>query len=275
VKSVDTFLDHRVRKLIEGYLVTKPDALPVDLDEVARLSGVLSIEEREMIPEAVLSPGRKGFRIYLQSNFIGDPNSRVRRRFSLAHEIAHTLFYDLRGGVPKPVAKSPRGDDLEDACHRGARLLLIPQRFLAQELRRIGQPIGADHVIELSRKFEVSVEAMLRRLDQAGAFESAETALVLVRSLERRNATIKLALPYPPWLKVLMPPPSRDVSFASWLRPSVPDVRQAEPRIRHGSDRDVDVLFDKGLQLQTNLGTLRVSPFSVTRSQHVFELRLE
>ena len=266
MEALSCFLEHRVNKLMELYLAGNPNVPPVDLREVAEASGVLSIEEREMIPEAVMNPGPAGFRIYLQSNFIDLPKMRVRRRFSLAHEIAHTLFYEFRDGAMRPVRKAPRGDSLETACHQGARLLLVPQRSLTRELQRIKWPVGAEAVIELSRRFDVSVEVMLRRLHEVGAFKVAETALILVRRIETQDAFIVFAV-YPPWLKALLPTPSRGRTFASWLRQRSPDYR-ADPGV-------VDAIFEKGLQVQTAFGSLKVSPFSVTRSQHIFEFRIE
>src|SRR4051812_3098828 len=122
------FITQRVNCLLEVYLKHLSDRLPIDLYELAPLCGVLAIEEREMIPEAVIHTDGTGFRISLQSNFIGLHNCRLRRRFSLAHEIAHTFFYEVRDGRLKPIRRAPVGDRLEAACHEAASLLLIPEQ---------------------------------------------------------------------------------------------------------------------------------------------------
>jgi Zn-dependent peptidase ImmA (M78 family) len=274
MESLNTFLEHRVTRLIDLYQLNKPEVLPIDLCEVARNSGVLSIEDREMIPEAALSLEQAGFRIYLQSNFIDASRTSLRRRFSIAHEIAHTLFYEPRDGVVKPVRNAPRGTKLESACHHGARLLLVPQRFLDRELRRTGRRIRAEGIVELAHRFEVSVEVMLRRLSESGVFESTQVAFVLVYGPKSREATIEFAV-YPPWLKALLPPPNRKGAFASWLRYRSSNSRQATLRDQDGSDRDIHLLFENGMERQTALGKFHVSPFSVTPSQYIFELRIE
>ena len=51
-----------------------------------------------MIPEAAMQITDGQFRIYLQSNFTEMPGASVRRRFSLAHELGHTLFYEEQDG---------------------------------------------------------------------------------------------------------------------------------------------------------------------------------
>jgi len=119
VKSVDRFLAHHVNSLIDSCLADRLGMPPVDLQEIATRRAVFEIEEPRMVPEAVLSPEGTGFRVFLQSNFNDFPGARVRQRFSLAHEIAHTFFYELRDGSQRPFKGAPRGDALEFACHEG------------------------------------------------------------------------------------------------------------------------------------------------------------
>ena len=263
MESLDRFLEYRVQGLFERGLVSRADELPVNLGRLATAAGVLSIEERSMIPEAVLAAERTGFRIYLQNNFAQSPGFHTRQRFSLAHEIAHTFFYELREGKRRSIQGAPKGDALEDACHQGAGLLLVPQRSLTRELRLIDGPVGARHAIQLSRKFDVSAEVIVRRLNEVGAFESTDTALVLVRR-SAGGAMIEYAV-YPPWLKSVLPTPHRGTNFASWLRHASSIGR---------SDFALAELIESGLQGKTTSGVLRVDSFDVTRSQQIFELRI-
>ena len=262
MNALTPFLEHRVNKLLDLCRSQKPSALPVDLKEIATAGGVLSIEEREMVPEAAMTPVPGGFRIYLQGNFINLPGMARRRRFSLAHEIAHTLFYELRDGAFTPVPKAPRGAKLEAACHFGARLLLIPQRYLTTELQILKKPIRAADVVDLARKFDVSIEPMLRRLDEIGAFKSEETAIVLVHCNRKQSASIEHAI-CPPWLRSLLPVPARGRSLSSWLG----GVK--------GEPRTVDAIFKKGIERQTIFGNMKVRPYSVGGSQVIFEFCIE
>jgi Zn-dependent peptidase ImmA (M78 family) len=236
---------------------------PVDLHEVAVAGGVLSIEEREMVPEAAMAIVSGGFRIYLQSNFINLPGTRKRRRFSLAHEISHTFFYESRGGIFTPVPKAPRGAKLEAACHHGARLLLIPHRCITTELRQLNRPVNAADVVNLARKFDVAIEPMLRRLGEIGAFKSAETAIVLVYLSNKQSASIEHAI-CPPWLQSLLPVPARKESLSSWLR-----ALRGEPQA------EIATIIEKGLERETIFGNMKVSPFYAGGSQVIFEFYIE
>jgi hypothetical protein len=177
---------------------------------------VASIEERKMIPEAVMECDGTTFRIYVQSNFGEVPGMVLRRRFSLAHEIIHTFFYELREGMLRPIPGAPSGTRLEAACHKGAALLLVPEQVLRQELVRSVRPIRTEQILTMSRQFAVSTEVMLRRLNDASAFDEASVALVLIRDLPNERAKIECAT-CPLWLRVLLPQPGRGVTLESWL----------------------------------------------------------
>ena len=264
MESLDRFLEYRVRKLFERAFSAQAVELPVSLDVLAAEAGVVSIEARPMIPEAVLSTGRTSFKIHLQSNFLGAPGVHTRQRFSLAHEIAHTFFYEVRNGRLRPLPYAPKGDELEFACNHGAGLLLVPQQLLVLEVGRLERPIGAACAIELSRKFDVSIEVMLRRMKDACASQLNDVALVLVRRNQQFEAVIDFAF-YPPWLKALVPQPERGRSFIPWLRHAVPEWK---------SDADFVALFETGVQRNTASGLLSVAPYNVTHFQHIFELRV-
>ena len=132
-----------------------------------------------MIPEAAMQVTDGQFRIYLQSNFTGSPGSKVRRRFSLADELGHALFYEQQNGEMKPRKDTARGDSLEAACHKAVSMILVPSKVLKAELKT-QPPANANSVVELANRFEVSTEVMLRRLNEFSMFEH-DWALVLTR----------------------------------------------------------------------------------------------
>lgn len=241
--SLKSFLEFRIEKII-------PDpSIPVDLDAVCAQLGIV-IEEREMIPEAVMRVADGRFNICLQSNFRDAPGARLRRRFSLAHEIGHTLFYDCENGEIKPRKDSPRGENLEAACHKAASMFLVPSRALTRELNK--QPsLNAAVVVELADRFEVSVEVMLRRLNDLGRFESGWAPVLTRRSQE--GLTVEYAA-YPPWLKSHLIEPTRGVPFNKWF----------------GGSEQADGKVIK----PTQEGTLEASPLRVAGSSVIFEVRL-
>lgn len=89
---------------------------------------------------------------------------RGRLKFSIAHEIAHTLFRDCadevrcRGGHASDV---PDNWQLEVLCNIGAAELLMP---LGSFSHLAGEALSIQSVLELRKRFDVSVESCLIRL---------------------------------------------------------------------------------------------------------------
>jgi Zn-dependent peptidase ImmA (M78 family) len=242
--SLDRFLEFRIEK------ITSEQAIPVDLAAVCHQLGAV-VEEREMIPEAAMRVTGGQFHIYLQSNFVEAPGSRMRRRFSLAHELGHTLFYEQQNGEMKPRKDTPRGDSLEAACHRAASMILVPSKVLKPELKR-QPPANARAVVDLANRFEVSTEVMLRRLNEFGVFEH-DWAPVLTR---RSGGVLAIEYAaYPPWLKSHLSPPGRGASFKGWFR---------------GSEQP-----DGKFQKETHEGVLEALPIELTGTSVIFELRMQ
>src|SRR5689334_22350665 len=86
---------------------TAKNEFPVLLQGIAERRRVTSVEFRPLLVEAMLTTHPQGFRIFFNSKgadacglsgqYIRENRERLmpsRLRFSLAHEIAHTLFYD-------------------------------------------------------------------------------------------------------------------------------------------------------------------------------------
>jgi hypothetical protein len=243
VDSLDKFLGHHIDRL------TADHPVPIDLGAVCTEIGAV-VEEREMIPEAAMQPRDGRFHIYVQSNFKDLPGGALRRRFSWAHEIGHTLFYEQRDGELKARPDAPRGDALEAACHRAASMILIPAKALRAELQN--QPLaGATQISSLAERFEVSIEVMVRRLDEFGVFENGWTA-VLTRRIGR-NLAIEFAA-YTVWLKPYLSLPKRGVEFSLWF----------------GATGRLDRILEK----RVGDVAIKASPVEVSTSLVIFELRV-
>lgn len=90
------------------------------------------------------------------------PKARVR--FSIAHELAHTLFPDCVERIRNRAlrAEMNRHDtELELLCNIGAAELLMPIGSFPQ-LR--AESLSIDHLMELRREYDVSTEALLLRV---------------------------------------------------------------------------------------------------------------
>ncbi len=193
---------------------------PVDPVQFADSCGVLNIEYRHMIPEAVLTAVEGGFVVYLQDNFILPNRNKTRERFSLAHELAHTFFYDRNQEVPRPMKGSPRGEKLERLCHLAASEILLPSPLLKKELEKRGKVESAEALLDLATHFEISLEVLMRKLHESRLFQEEEFAAVLVDSVAGKQ-TIRTAC-YGSILLCNTTQPKRGTDFKSWVLPLVP-----------------------------------------------------
>jgi hypothetical protein len=132
---------------------------PFDPLALAEWLGI-AIDARSDIPDARLVPSDKGS-LVLEYNPM---RPRGRLRFSIAHEIAHTLFDDCAKDVRNRGVSPDEGRDnwqLEVLCNIGAAELLMPLGSFSQ---LAGESLSINTVMEVRKSFDVSVEACLIRL---------------------------------------------------------------------------------------------------------------
>ena len=89
------------------------------------------------------------------------PNSRVR--YSIAHEIVHTLFPDCKDSIRnRATHEEMSGDDwqLEMLCNIGASEILMPIGSFSELQKR---KLSIDNLLEIRALYQVSIEALLLR----------------------------------------------------------------------------------------------------------------
>ena len=88
---------------------------------------------------------------------------RGRLRFSVAHELAHTFFPDVAETVRYRSAPATTGDawQLELLCNIAAAELLMPVGTFGS---LASEPLDINHLMRLRKTFDVSTEALLRRV---------------------------------------------------------------------------------------------------------------
>lgn len=130
---------------------------PFDPFELARL------REIELVPRNELREARtiaSGGGLAIEYN---PTRPRDRVRFSIAHEIAHSLFGDV-AREPRyrhnPAAGPADGWQLEMLCNVAAAEILMPTEVFGEHSRR---PMRIEQVVELRKTFGVSIEALMRR----------------------------------------------------------------------------------------------------------------
>lgn len=130
------------------------------LEPVLRLRNITGPEfDGTLTCDGCLIPNGKtyalGFRVLLR-----DGVSAARTRFTLAHEICHSLFYEL---VPE-IKFSEHNTDREEErlCNIGAAELLMPADTVQGDAD--GRAVSLSTLTSLAAQYGVSLDAMLMRL---------------------------------------------------------------------------------------------------------------
>lgn len=178
----------RIGGIIRDAGIRRP---PVDLFKVAIRCGVRSILIREMIPRGGLECIEGGFNIYIRGEeeseyvlpAIEPPDLTTRQRFSLAHELAHSLYYVQRGkGRPTLRSQPKNGKTLETLCDENAAKLIVPVELLRP---KVAESVELCHekVVALAQEFRASPETVLRQIGLVGC-SAINRAVLLVEPTE-------------------------------------------------------------------------------------------
>lgn len=137
------------------------DGPPAPLPILASFQGIRAIESVDMVASGRLIIQSGGSIIQ-----VNRADSLVRRNFTIAHEIAHTLL-PAATGRPRIIEDAhtgdyPRTDEEEHLCDIGASALLLPERWLRPAAAQ--QPASLASLQALARLFKASLEATTRAL---------------------------------------------------------------------------------------------------------------
>ena len=140
--------------------ITKP---PVNLLRAGSFQNVRRIEAVAMAQSGRLIPDGDGFLIQVNA-----ADRLTRQRFSIGHEIGHTLIPSYRAN-PHRITETAigrfshcRGDEVETLCDIAAAELLLPMRLFGPLAAEAGCSLGV--VDELAEQFQASLIATTRRL---------------------------------------------------------------------------------------------------------------
>ncbi len=164
-----------VETLIERLGITAP---PVNIEAIAKRLGLTVVYE-DLGPDVSGLLVSKGNDAYV---FIQRSDHAHRRRFSIAHEVAHfVLRHQFDGGRHVHVDRghfiSQRGprasagiDPKEIEANQFAACLLMPSKLIRDSVRATAgeMPLLDHHVSSLAREYEVSDQAMTIRLTTLG-----------------------------------------------------------------------------------------------------------
>lgn len=150
----------RARAIVVNALDAGWAGPPFDPVELATRHLRLQVTPTDDVREARTVPAGQSARIEYNPN-----RPRERRRYSIAHEIAHTLFPDYADRVrhrgTRHASAKPDDWQLEMLCNLAAAEFLMPVGTLPHQMQRTDLRI--DNLTQLRSRFDVSMEALLLR----------------------------------------------------------------------------------------------------------------
>lgn len=132
------------------------ESVPVDIERIARILGAESVQHAKIQAAGILIPNDESFSIFVNKN-----ESRVRRRFSCAHEIAHAILDTNLNPSMRNYSGAAR-NSLERRCDDLAALLLMPDPTFSNYANV--QTFSIQSIMKLANVFQTSIQATAIRL---------------------------------------------------------------------------------------------------------------
>ena len=154
---------------------------PFDPFELAELLSVRVLPNGDVLDARLVPSGSDDLTIEFNPD---RPHGRIR--YSVAHELAHTLFPDCANSVRNRLQRGMHRDDewqLELLCNIGAAEILMPSGYTDLE----NEAIDIDNLLRLRREFDVSVEALLIRITKITSQSCAMFAAARVSDTDRSS----------------------------------------------------------------------------------------
>lgn len=159
-------------------------AVPTDLGRIAAKRAVRVIEFRPLLVDGGLSVMPDGFRIFVRCDsdkaekftklFWEDGTGKSlpapiakRVRYTIAHEIAHTLLFDIKKQPPRPTVETKKGQNLrglEHACNDVAGAILLPETAIRREFLDLNELLDPDKLRAFAERALVSLPTLVIRL---------------------------------------------------------------------------------------------------------------
>lgn len=136
---------------------------PINLQKIVKLRSIAIKQNCNQKTLGMLVPVTNGFTMLLAVQ-----QSMERMRFTIAHEIGHSFFYDLSKNPPARFFPSYIGGlthyKEEQICHSFASELLMPRDLIKATLQKVSFSNPCNQIEEFARMFLVSFEVASIRL---------------------------------------------------------------------------------------------------------------
>jgi hypothetical protein len=172
---------------VQDEVFTAVEAMRQDRGASVQLAFSFDDKQENNLRRRVQVPAQSDSDVEHQTDINLPPYIMYRQRFTYAHELCHTLFFDLAAPIPNRPYPYRRGiaDSFEESlCNFGAGLLLMPEEavsgFLQQRLLDPGM-IG-----QFCTLFKVSLQAAVVRLAQYPGAVAHDRIIVLSKYSDNR-----------------------------------------------------------------------------------------
>jgi IrrE N-terminal-like domain len=151
-----TEIKARARNLVVNALDLGWEGPPYSPIELAKLLNI-DLLPNDSVTDARLIPIEKGH-LQIQYNPFQKP---TRINFSVAHEIAHTLFSDCEETVRNREDDPNENRQLEQLCNAGAAEIQLPYAIFSNDANAVDPTING--LIELAGRYKASLESVFIR----------------------------------------------------------------------------------------------------------------
>lgn len=148
---------NRARDLVLKALEKGWSGPPFNATQLSSFLGIEILPNDSVLDARLISKG--GQKMLIEYNPFQKP---TRINFSVAHEIAHTLFSDFKEGIRNREEEPTENRELEQLCNIGASEIQLPYAVFSNDANSI-EEITIENLIALATKYKASLESVFIR----------------------------------------------------------------------------------------------------------------
>lgn len=164
---------HKRMNCLDDEVAEEALEIPIHLDPILKSKDIVvsPMPNTGDETEARLIPREGGFLVQMKAGL-----PETRKRFVLAHEIGHSIFYEETEGLPRHQISTMNEKDRlseERLCNRFARALLLPEAHLKRDLIGLEKAPSPWDIVKLicrlSGRYKVSTALLILRMGEINA----------------------------------------------------------------------------------------------------------